>query len=145
MEESREVVQDVFVSAFKHIHEFRGEAGLWGWLRKITLNACLNWKRKWKRRFKWHHTSLGPENEHLLYGTEKDRSTPGSILEEKEFEINLIMAIHTLSEKHRLVFVLSALEGLSYEEISQTLKIGKGTVRSRLFYARKEIMASMNR
>jgi len=145
MEESREVVQDVFVSAFKHIHEFRGEAGLWGWLRKITLNACLNWKRKWKRRFKWHHTSLGPENEYLLYGTEKDRSTPGSILEEKEFESNLIMAIHTLSEKHRLVFVLSALEELSYEEISQTLKIGKGTVRSRLFYARKQIIASMNR
>jgi RNA polymerase sigma-70 factor, ECF subfamily len=145
MEESREVVQDVFVSAFKNIHGFRGESGLFGWLRKITINACLNWKRKWKRRFKWHHTSLGSETDHLLCGTEKERSTPESILEEKEFEHNLIKAIHKLPEKHRLVFVLSALEGLSYEEISQTLKIGKGTVSSRLFYARKQIMASMNR
>lgn len=141
MEESREVVQDVFVSAFKHIHGFRREAGLWGWLKKITINACLNWKRKWKRRFKWHHTSLGPENDHLLYGVEKNRSTPESILGEKEFEGNLIKAIHKLPEKNRLVFVLSALEGLSYEEIAQTLKIRKGTVSSRLFHARKQILA----
>lgn len=144
MEESREVVQDVFVSVFKHIHGFRGEAGLWGWLRKITINACLNWKRKWARRFKWHHTSLGPENDHLLYGTQKDSATPESILGEKEIETNLIRAIHKLPEKNRLVFVLNALEGLSYEEIAQILKIQKGTVASRLFHARKQILASLH-
>jgi len=144
MEESREVVQDVFVSVFKHIQGFRGEAGLWGWLRQITINACLNWKRKWKRRFKWHHTSLAPENDHLLYRTEKDRSTPESLLGEKEFETHLVKAIHKLPEKNRLVFVLNAIEGLSYEEIAQTLNVRKGTVASRLFHARKQILASMN-
>ncbi len=144
MEESREVVQDVFVSAFKHIDGFRGEAGLWGWLRKITINGCLNWKRKWKRRFKWHHTSLGPENDHLLYGDEKARPTPESVLKEKEFEIDLIAAIRKLPEKNRLVFTLNVLEGLSYEEISQALNIRKGTVSSRLFNARKQILASLN-
>lgn len=144
MEESREVVQDVFVSVFKHIHSFRGEAGLWGWLRKITINACLNWKRKWKRRFKWHHTSLEPDNDHLLYGAQKDSATPESILGEKEGETNLVRAIHKLPEKNRLVFVLNTLEGLSYEEIAQTLKIRKGTVASRLFHARKQILASLN-
>jgi len=99
MEESREVVQDVFVSVFKHIHEFRGEAGLGGWLRRITINACLNWKRKWKRRFKWHHTSLAPENDHLLYETKKNRSTPESMLGEKEVKANLMRAIHKLPGK----------------------------------------------
>jgi RNA polymerase sigma-70 factor (ECF subfamily) len=144
MEESREVVQDVFVSVFKHIHSFREEAGLWGWLRRITINACLNWKRKWKRRFKWHHTSLEPDNDHLLYGAQKDSATPESILGEKEGETNLVRAIHKLPEKNRLVFVLNTLEGLSYEEIAQTLKIRKGTVASRLFHARKQILASLN-
>lgn len=144
MEESREVVQDVFVSVFKHIHSFRGEAGLWGWLRKITINACLNWKRKWKRRFKWHHTSLEPDNDHLLYGAQKDSATPESILGEKEGETDLVRAIHKLPEKNRLVFVLNTLEGLSYEEIAQTLRIRKGTVASRLFHARKQILASLN-
>mgnify|MGYP002640554859 FL=1 len=144
MEESREVVQDVFVSVFKHIHGFRGEAGLWGWLRKITINACLNWKRKWTRRFRWHHTSLVPENDHLLYATQKNNATPESILGEKEGETKMIRAIHKLPEKNRLVFVLNTLEGLSYEEIAQTLKIRKGTVASRLFNARKQILASLN-
>lgn len=144
MEESREVVQDVFVSVFKHIHSFREEAGLWGWLRRITINACLNWKRKWKRRFKWHHTSLEPDNNHLLYGAQKDSATPESILGEKEGETNLVRAIHKLPEKNRLVFVLNTLEELSYEEIAQTLKIRKGTVASRLFHARKQILASLN-
>ena len=63
---------------------------------------------------------------------------------EKEFESNLIRAIHKLPEKNRLVFVLNALEGLSYEEIAQTLKIRKGTVSSRLFNARKQILESMD-
>ncbi len=144
MEESQEVVQDVFVSVFKHIHGFRGEAGLGPWLRKMTINACLNWKRKWKRRFKWHHTSLGPESEHLLHGAEKDNPTPESVLKEKEFENNLIKAIHKLPEKNRLVFVLKTMEGLSYEEIAHTLNIKKGTVNSRLFNARKQIMATMD-
>jgi len=144
MEESREVVQDVFVSVFKHIHSFREEAGLWGWLRRITINACLNWKRKWKRRFKWHHTSLEPDNNHLLYGAQKDSATPESILGEKEGETDLVRAIHKLPEKNRLVFVLNTLEELSYEEIAQTLKIRKGTVASRLFHARKQILASLN-
>lgn len=143
MEESREVVQDVFVSTFKHIQLFRGEAGLSPWLRKMTINACLNWKRKWKRRFKWHHTSLGPETDHLLYGAEKNSPTPESVLTDKEFENNLIEATHKLPEKNRLVFVLNTLEGLSYEEIALTLNIKKGTVSSRLFTARKQILASM--
>jgi len=54
-EDSLEIVQDVFISAFKNIQTFRQEASLATWLRKITINQCLNWKRKWKRRFKWSH------------------------------------------------------------------------------------------
>ncbi len=135
------MVQEVFINAFIHIHEFRGESSLASWLRKITLNGCLNWKRKWKRRFRWHHTSLEPETE--IQGAVTHNATPESILEEKEFETHLVKAIHRLPEKIRLVFVLNALEGLSYEEISQTLKISKGTVCSRLFHGRKQILASM--
>ena len=62
-EDSLEVVQDVFVSVFKNIHTFRQEASLSTWLRKITINQCLNWKRKWKRRFKWHHDTIKSEND----------------------------------------------------------------------------------
>ncbi len=49
-EESREIVQDAFVSAINNISGFRGDSGLGTWLRKITVNHCLNWKRKWKKK-----------------------------------------------------------------------------------------------
>ena len=54
-EDSLEIVQDVFVSVYKNIQSFRQDSSLATWLRKITINQCLNWKRKWKRRFKWNH------------------------------------------------------------------------------------------
>lgn len=143
-EESREVVQEVFINALSHIQEFREESNLGTWLRKITINASLNWKRKWKRRFKWHHTSLEQENDPLVREAGTDHATPESILREKEFETSLVKAIHKLPEKIRLVFVLNALEGLSYEEIAQTLNISKGTVSSRLFHGRKQILEALD-
>lgn len=143
-EESREIVQEVFINALSHIHQFRQKSSLGAWLRKITLNGCLNWKRKWKRRFKWHHTSLDQDNDPLALEAGTDNATPESILREKEFETHLVKAIHRLPEKIRLVFVLNALEGLSYAEIAQTLNISKGTVSSRLFHGRKQILEALD-
>ncbi|MBU8848747.1 MAG: sigma-70 family RNA polymerase sigma factor [Desulfobacterales bacterium] len=140
-EDSLEVVQDVFVSAFKNIHAFRQDASLATWLRKITINQCLNWKRKWKRRFKWSHESIELKNDKILFEKNND---PETLYKEKLFERNLMQAIKTLPEKIRLVFVLNAFEGLSYEEISRTLNIKKGTVSSRLHFARKNLINSLD-
>lgn len=142
-EESLEIVQDVFVSAFKNIQTFRQDASLATWLRKITINHCLNWKRKWKRRFKWHHDSIESETDKTLFKENKKTNDPEKMVEEKEAEKKLMTAIKTLPEKIRLVFVLNAFEGLSYEEIATTLHIKKGTVSSRLYYARKILVNSI--
>ncbi len=138
-EESLEVVQDVFVSVFQNIRDFRQEAGLASWLRKITINKCLNWKRKWKRRFKWHHTTIESENDQNLFVENRKIQDPEMIYATKQFEKNLMFAVKTLPEKIRLVFVLNVLEGLSYEEISTTLNIKRGTVASRLHRARETL------
>lgn len=142
-EESREIVQDVFVSAITKISGFQGKNGLSPWLRKITVNACLNWKRKWKRRFRWHHTSLEPDTEYLVLDDACKGETPESRLREKQAERTLARAIATLPEKIRAVFILSTVEGLSYREISQTLDIKEGTVSSRLYRARKILLDEM--
>jgi len=70
-EDSLEIVQDVFISVFKNITTFRQDASLATWLRKITINQCLNWKRKWKRRFKWSHDSIESENDKNLFKENK--------------------------------------------------------------------------
>ncbi len=144
-EESREIVQDVFVSAITKIAEFRGERGLGPWLRKITVNACLNWKRKWKRRFRWHHTSLEPDTEFLVYDAAAAGQTPETRLREKQKEAALALAVGTLPENIRAVFVLNTVEGLSYREISETLDIKEGTVSSRLYRARKMILDALQK
>ena len=136
-EDSMEIVQDVFISVFKNIRTFRQESSLATWLRKITINHCLNWKRKWKRRFKWDHKSIDSENSKNLF---KENNNPEMLYREKQSEKNIMTAIKKLPEKIRLVFVLNAFEGLSYEEISETLNIRKGTVSSRLHFARKNLI-----
>ena len=142
-EESQEVVQDVFISVFKNIQTFRQDASLATWLRKITINQCLNWKRKWKRRFKWSHESIESENDKTLFKENKKKNDPEMLYRGKQFEENLMQAVKTLPEKIRLVFVLNAFEGLSYEDIAKTLNIKKGTVSSRLHFARKNLINSL--
>jgi len=139
-EDSLEVVQDVFISVFKNIQTFRQDSSLATWLRKITINQCLNWKRKWKRRFKWSHDSIESENDQDLFCENIKNHDPEMLFCEKQFERNLMEAIKVLPEKIRLVFVLNAFEGLSYKEIAKILNIKKGTVSSRLYFARKNLI-----
>ncbi|MCF6246419.1 MAG: sigma-70 family RNA polymerase sigma factor [Desulfobacula sp.] len=143
-EESLEIVQDVFLSVFKNINSFRQKASLAGWLRKITINSCLNWKRKWKRRFRWHHDPIDFQTEAKLTNESVKKNDPESLVREKQFEKKVMDATKLLPEKLRVVFVLNNLEGLPYQEISKTLNIKMGTVRSRLHSARKKILDSLN-
>jgi RNA polymerase sigma-70 factor (ECF subfamily) len=62
-EESQDIVQEVFLQVHRRITTFRGDASLATWLHRITVNRCLNWKRRWARRFKWMHTSADPGDE----------------------------------------------------------------------------------
>jgi len=148
-EESIEIVQDVFVIVFKKIHTFRQDASLATWLRTITVNQCLNWKRKWKRRFKWNHDSLESKdgqnllNDKNLYGMNMKNQDPEILFQEKQLENSLKNAVKKLPEKLRVVFVLNSFEGLSYEQIGKTLNIKKGTVSSRIYWARKNLMDSL--
>lgn len=142
-EESREIVQDVFFTAIKKIDTFRGESSLWAWLRKITVNACLNWKRKWKRRFRWHHTPIETE---AMIPTQADRTqedTPETLLQEKQAHKAVADAVARLPDDVRTAFVLCSFEGLSYQEVAQILGIKKGTVSSRVFRARQIISRSI--
>ncbi len=156
-EESLEIVQDVFVSVYQNIGDFREDSGLFTWMRKITVNLCLNWKRRWLRRFKWSHHSF-EENLSVLskdfynsynsnYGdtlnTDLVVDTPESQYMEYESEKIIMDKIGQLPEKIRTVFVLQAFEKMSYQDIADTLNLNIGTVKSRLHYAKKFITQSM--
>ena len=138
VEESADIIQDVFFKAYMGIDKFKGESSLYTWLRRITINESLNWVRKWKRRFKWQHQSLDQEDGSSL-DIESDDAGPESVLSDKQVAGILKEGLDKLPEKARAVLVLKEVEGLSYEEIGDILGINKGTVSSRIFYAREKL------
>jgi RNA polymerase sigma-70 factor (ECF subfamily) len=99
VEESREIVQDVFTTVFRQIHSFRQDVLLYTWLRKITVNHCLNWKRKWKRRFRWHHDPITAENENTVSGKDTPLDTPETLIQKKQFRDRLMEAVRDLPAK----------------------------------------------
>ncbi|MDY6987793.1 MAG: sigma-70 family RNA polymerase sigma factor [Thermodesulfobacteriota bacterium] len=138
-EESLDIVQEVFIKVYKNIRAFREASRLSTWLHRITVNQCLNWRRRWKRRFRWHHGSIDEEGlaDHPALGTSDD--DPEILYQNRELRETLWTTLRELPEEARAVFVLRELEGLSYDEIAKVLNIKKGTVSSRLFHARKSL------
>ena len=142
-EESLDIAQDVFLKVYQNIHKFEEEAKLSTWLYRITVNHCLNWQRRWKRRFRWHHEPLETSDMANRPELGTDTEKPETLYQAKEFEQLFQQKLKALPEGARAVFVLRELEGLSYDEIAQTLKIKPGTVSSKLFYARRKLKESL--
>lgn len=131
-DDAMDVVQDTFVKAHRSLARFERRASIGTWLCQIAAHQAIDLGRRRKVR----------RAETLEEGLVKG-GAPGSAPAEKaqasELKAALDEALGELSEKHRMVFVLYTVKGLSYKEIASTLEISIGTVMSRLFYARKNL------
>lgn len=140
-EQSRDIVQDVFFQVHRQILDFRGDASLSTWLQRITVDCCLNWKRRWTRRLQRFNKSDKPIQKNDLDESGTDLpSTEKPVVDEKTRRL-IDQALQKLSEQVRTVFVLREMEDLSYEEIAYVTGTKVGTVRSRLFHARHQLKA----
>ena len=137
-EESRDIVQEVFLEVYRSIDRFRGDSSLGTWLRRITVNRCLNWKRRWARRFKWRHFSVDDSGGQAA-DLPSDAPSPESHLMRIEMQREIDRALKRLPDQARAVFILREVEGLSYEAIAEIAGIKLGTVRSRLYHARRQL------
>jgi RNA polymerase sigma-70 factor (ECF subfamily) len=143
-EESLDIVQEVFLKVYRNIQRFRQKSRLSTWLHRITVNQCLNWKRRWKSRFKWHHRPLENESSGDYPELGSDENLPEKLVESKEFSGVFQAELKKLPADARMVFVLKEIEGLSYDEIAAVMRIKKGTVSSRLFYVRRKLRAVLS-
>lgn len=144
-EEARDLTQETFLQAFRHLANFRGDADLRTWLYRIAVNQARNRWRWWKRRRRDRTVSLdAPVSEGidtpLSAGLASDEGLdPERQALARERELALHAALKSLSRPYREVIVLRDIEGLSYEEVASTLDLNVGTVKSRLSRGRNEL------
>lgn len=148
-EEARDLTQETFLRAFKHIDSFRGDADLKTWLYRIAVNQARNRWRWWKRRKKDSTVSLDStenQNDEPLSARLSSNSTrdPEQELLAREREKALLKALRTLKQDFREAVVLRDIEGFSYEEIADTLEISVGTVKSRIARGRLELRKKLS-
>lgn len=142
-EEAGDLTQETFLSVFKAIKNFRGDADLKTWLFRIAINKSRNRFRWWKRRAREKTFSLDAplsNSETPFHETISGTiANPEEKILQREREKVLMNALRDLPEIFREAVVLCDIEGLSYEEIASVLEINIGTVKSRIARGREEL------
>lgn len=129
---AEEILQEAFLRAFKRIDEIREGAPLAPWLYRVAINLAYDWTR---RRQRWH-TALDDLIGRLQIVTSP---SPEQTIEERELYDLVYEAIERLDFKHRTTLVLFYMHDFSLEEVASIMECPVGTVKSRLYYARKKL------
>jgi RNA polymerase sigma-70 factor (ECF subfamily) len=143
-EEAMDVVQDAFLKAHRSLPGFKGDSAFFTWLYRITYNLSIDALRKGGRAPRTEvdeRTITDEESQHETFG--QGSANPQKAMLRGELGVRLEEALSQLGENHRAILLLREVEGLSYEELSETLNIPKGTVMSRLFHARQKMQAAL--
>jgi RNA polymerase sigma-70 factor (ECF subfamily) len=142
-EEACDTVQDAFLSAYRAIKKFRGEAKFSSWLYGIVLNQARSRLRQRAGQARIRSLSLDdpPEDEsgRKVLDIPSQEDSALEQLEQKEIEEKVQTCINLLEAEQREVLVLRDIQGHSYEEIQQILALPEGTVKSRLYRAREAL------
>lgn len=141
-EDAFDLSQETFLKAYRTLGSFRGESGFGSWLYRMCANLCIDFLRKRKRRGQEQILSLDETDEGGRPRELPDlRYEPQKELERKEQRALVREGLRRLPEEQRLILILRDVEGLSYQEISETLTIELGTVKSRIYRARARLAA----
>ncbi len=145
--DAEDVVQEAFVTSYLHIGELKNHSGYKAWLMQILIRLSYRTAKRRKREFPEEHTEEIREQMELKdvmqYGSAEcvsaERSSPLAYLITREEADRVMTAVNALSAKQRVVIVLYYYDELSVEEIASIAGVSAGTVKSRLFAARKNL------
>jgi RNA polymerase sigma-70 factor (ECF subfamily) len=131
-----DVVQEVFFQVFRSLPDFRGHSKFSTWLHRVTVNVVLMIRRRARSRpvLTSEHAARHEPSEHQLPDQEMVRARRLAAFRR---------LLDRLSDKKRTVFVLHELEGMAPAEIAELVDCPVLTVRTRLFYARRELAQLM--
>ena len=129
---NEDIEQEVYLKTWQKLPEYKEEGKFKRWICMITANICKDYFRS-----KNYKSAVLESNDDTAIENIVSADNPEKVTDEKERQKVILKAVDSLSKEHRKVVVLFEFEGYSLEEISLRLKIPVGTVKSRLFNARK--------
>jgi RNA polymerase sigma-70 factor (ECF subfamily) len=147
-DDARDAVQDAFLSAFRALDRFEGDALLSTWLHRITINACLMKLRTRRRRPEASIDDLLPgflEDGRLAAASGSWQERADSILESKESRRLVSEAIDQLPDIFRTVLILRDIEGFDTEQTAEALELTVPAVKTRLHRARQALKGLLDR
>jgi len=141
-EDANDLLQDVFAKAFRSIKGFRGKSSFYTWIHSIAVNMTINFLKKRGRRFQMSldDVDLNIENDKEFIELTAT-SSPVREADLGELQLKLNESMQKLSPEHRAVVTMFDIQGMPHAEISKILGVSEGTVRSRLFYAHRQLQA----
>ena len=148
-EEALDVSQEVFFAIFRKLHRFRGESSLKTWIYRIAINRAANRCRWWSRLRRRGTVSLDAhlsqdDSRTISESLESGERTPEEALRIREVHQEMERVLLCLPIQQRIAVIMRDVEGLSYEEIAESLSLSLGTVKSRIARGREELKRRLN-
>lgn len=134
-----DVVQEVFISAYRFLPSFRNDSAFYTWLYRIAVNTAKNYLTSNGRRSPGVEVDIDDAEQYDSGEALRDIASPERLLSSDQVRKTVVNALQLLPEDLRTVITLREIEGLSYEEIADVTGCPVGTVRSRIFRAREVI------
>jgi RNA polymerase sigma-70 factor, ECF subfamily len=140
LSDAEEITQDIFIEIFRSIHKFKSESNLSTWIYRITVNKSLDFIRYTKRKKRISFVTRIFKSDTGEFNIDvPDFIHPGIEMEMRESSAILFKAIDMLPENQKTAFILSKIEGLSNNEISEVMKTSLSSVESLLFRAKQNL------
>src|ERR1700736_993071 len=139
-DEANDLLLEVFAKAYRSINGFRGKSSFYTWIHAIAVNMTINFVKKRGRRFQMSLDDLDAnvQNDKELIDLAPTNS-PIREVDLSELQQRLNEAMMKLSVDHRAVVTMFDVQGMPHAEIAKVLGVPEATVRSRLFYAHRQL------
>lgn len=144
-EDAEDVTQEAFLKAYRSLADFRGDSRFSSWLCRIVSNLCVDRLRARARRGEQSLTVENDEGEEAQLEIPDESFSPETLLERRLTRESVQRGLESLSPELRQILLLREIRGMSYEEIGDELGLEAGTVKSRIFRARKRLCAFLLR
>ena len=140
-EDAADMTQETFIKAYNSLSSFRGDSKFSVWLYRIATNVCLDFLRSRSRKPTVSLSMEDDDGEEMQLDIADESQSPEMLLERGLTRDAVRRGLNALPPDYKQILLLREIQGLSYDEISDVLDLEVGTVKSRIFRARKRLCA----